>query len=199
MDEETTTTDRQNADEAGPPTDKERTSDKRVLENQQPAVPHDNYNRLARFLRQTGETISEYSVHIYGFATILALVLTVLNIFFSSLLQSITSNLVPRIAAAMTSNATIVTLLLVVILLQVYLIRTRRADDQDPEDVRTDGGSDLPPRDSQGRFKSKSGGPDLLMLLLAALAGFTAGSQFGDTEALIGALLAIALITYLGN
>jgi hypothetical protein len=198
MDEETTT-EHQKTAETNHPTDEEATSDDRASEPEELSVPQDNYNRLAQFLRQTGDTISKYSRHIYGLSTILALALAVLDIFFKSLLESISSTLVSGAIAAMTSNATIVTLLLVVILLQVYLIRTRQTDDQDLEDVRTDGGSDLPPRDSQGRFKSKSGGPDLLMLMLAALAGFTAGSQFGDTEAFIGALLAIALITYLGN
>jgi len=199
MGEDTTTTERETSDETAKVVKKGVVDEEQVQQSESSAYPQDNYSRLAKSLRKIHSAISEYSNHIYGLATISALVLAVLDTFYTAQLQALVPALVTGMIAVMTSNATIVTLLLVVILLQIYQIRARRVDRQDSEEVRTDGGSDLPPRDSQGRFTSESSGPDLLMVLLAALAGFTAGSQFGETEALIGAFLGIAVITYLGE
>lgn len=199
MDEDTSKKEREVIDDSGKKTDDGSRTGDLPSQNEQSVDPRDNYGRLAKFLRRAHGAISEYRTSITSVATISAFILTVLNIFYETQLQEFVPTLVASLAIGMTSNATIVTLLLVVILLQIYQIRAGGGGEQDSKKIRTDGGSDLPPRDSKGRFTSESSGPDLLMVLLAALAGFTAGSQFGETEALIGAFLGIAVITYLGE
>ena len=66
------------------------------------------------------------------------------------------------------------------------------------ETIKTDGGNDLPPRDSKGKFTSKSqGGSNLLILALAAGAGYAFGSQYGPQEAIAGALFCAGAVLFL--
>lgn len=64
---------------------------------------------------------------------------------------------------------------------------------ESPQRMSTDGGS-RQPRDSKGRFKSSDSGPSIIFALAIIAGGFLIGSQYGDTEAIVGALLAFFLL-----
>ena len=68
--------------------------------------------------------------------------------------------------------------------------------DAETEEARTDGGSsDLPPRDSKGRFTtSASGSSNVFLLLLAALTGYLFGVETNIIDPIAAALIAVALI-----
>lgn len=65
--------------------------------------------------------------------------------------------------------------------------------------VSTDGGKDTPPRDSKGRFKSGDSGPSIIFVLAVVAVGFLIGSQYGDAQAIMGALIAFLLLSLTDN
>lgn len=193
--------------------DKQETVDEQPNESSRrpespPAAAQDKgsdvYGKSAEFLRRIDSTIRSYYRHITGLATMSALTLTILNTFFEDQLHAYIPVLNKAFGKTMTSNATIVTLLMVLLMIEVYrTVKMRELlrgleDDRDEQRVETDGGS-LPPRDQEGKFVSKEerGGSNLLLFVLAALAGYTYGSQFGSTEAMIGLFTGIALVALL--
>jgi hypothetical protein len=74
----------------------------------------------------------------------------------------------------------------------------QQEESDEDENLRADGGSSLPPRDSEGKFTSKSqGGSNLIIVLLAAGAGYAFGSQYGPQEAAAGALICAGFVVLL--
>jgi len=111
-----------------------------------------------------------------------------------------------------TSDGSVIVLLLLVLISQVllyqrvdWIVSQLEEDDggKDHEDasetnkVLTDGGaSDLPPRDSQGRFTTKDrGGTNIFLLLLAAITGYIIGGETGLMDPVAGAFIAIAVVS----
>jgi hypothetical protein len=114
-----------------------------------------------------------------------------------------------------TDNSFIAFLLVVVIITQIMLYQRvdwiikqiespRKGADGGIEEnleaendkLQTDGG--MPPRDSKGRFTSKSsGGSNVLLIVMAAIAGYLFGGESGAIEPLGAALIFVAIVALL--
>lgn len=177
---------------------------------------NDLYAKIAEKFRAIDELIRTHWRKITGFSTIAAFVVAVLDAFFQTEMNQFVPAIGSAFSQATTSNATIVALLLILIFSHIYYLRGLRSTvvelrrmieesengEDSEDDLRTDGGSSsLPPRDRKGRFvsRSKSGGSGVLLFILAALAGYIYGQQFGSTEALVGALIGIAVAGFLAG
>lgn len=122
----------------------------------------------------------------------------------------------------LTSDGAIASLLLLVVLSQILLYQrvewllkqveseedggdreSTEEQNQEPEteteEVLTDGGSsDLPPRDSKGRFTTKeSGGSNLFVIVVAAAIGYVVATESGAINPIAGALIAVSVISFL--
>jgi hypothetical protein len=80
---------------------------------------------------------------------------------------------------------------------QGYTEETSESDEGD--ELLTDGGdSNLPSRDSKGRFTTDdSGGSNLLLILLAGTAGYVVGGQSTAIDPIAGALIGIMTVSIL--
>lgn len=101
------------------------------------------------------------------------------------------------------------TLLLIVLISQILLYQRvewlvkqfepqrESVGDEENDEIVTDGGSSVPPRDNKGRFTTKeSGGSNILLIILAAITGYLFGLETGIIDPFAGALIAIAVVSF---
>jgi len=166
-------------------------------------------SHLALFTK-LGNLIGKHSETIYKVAAVLGVSLTLIQLFFDIQL----SPYGPVFIRYLTSDATMVILLLTVMISQVMLYQrvewiikqleaeiessSKSKDEEGSEDTMADGGWREQPRDNKGRFTTeKSGGTNLFILILAGLLGYTAGTEIEAISPVVGVLIAIAIVAFL--
>jgi hypothetical protein len=175
----------------------------------------DIYDRIASTLRN-GVSFVIYSRVVGRVLGGLSLLFAVIGVYVAEEVRRFTDTVLAVAPSVLTSNATIVTVLLVNLVMTFryrgpsepaeIVVRTRltvepegSGDRSGRDEPRADGGDR--PRDDKGRFKSDSDSVagDLILAALATAAGFAFFSQFGSVEAIAGATGALALFILLNN
>jgi len=169
--------------------------------------PNPSNRGIPALFTRAGNLVGNYFTEIAAITGTLGGIVAILNGVFGIQLVPYGTALV----AFMTSDGFVSSLLLLVLISQVLLYQRvewmvhqleederseEQESDEETEEVLTDGGSDMPPRDSKGRFTTRdSGGSNVFLLLLAAVTGYLFGAETGMIDPFAGALLAIAIVS----
>ncbi|WP_135304839.1 hypothetical protein [Haloarcula amylovorans] len=125
------------------------------------------------------------------------------QILFADEIERILPAIVGDVSNFLTSNTGLAILATVIIALQAWALRLIRAVGSEVEStdrLRPDGGDkNLPPRDSKGRFKSTGSGPSIIFVVAVVMMGYLLGSQYGETEAILGGVAAFLLLIWTDN
>ncbi|WP_146417603.1 hypothetical protein [Haloarcula hispanica] len=121
------------------------------------------------------------------------------QILFSDEIETVLPEIMGSVSNFLTSNTGIAVLGTLIVALQAWELKLISAVGREVEEMkplRPDGGDKVPPRDSKGRFKSSSSGPSIIFVAAVVTAGYLFGSQYGETEAIVGASVALLLLIW---